>query len=329
MESLQKKIALPVNLTVDAQLVGSSHSIYLQGGHNAKIYFPNPSQNKAKIGISAPLLPPDPYTTGVLEQMDDRVAGKHYQWGVNTKLENGIITTASIQAIILTVEGDFSTYDEARTDLAALNSRFIQWYQVFGEWIELLTGQDLNEAEADSIMTSNAMTELWSVKYGNRWRNAGPNVITLTTDLRLKEKNISSDIIQTAIAKANQFKNLNSEDKLFIDANRRFNREDFNTSCLYYGQYIEATARKHIREHLRSLNTDLEVINIFLERRALDNLLKVCKRFDIGMNLTGSQKEKVEKLRNLTAHATSSIGYYQCKDMQTYANAVKAINPSD
>ncbi|MDB5175551.1 MAG: hypothetical protein JWM81_409 [Candidatus Saccharibacteria bacterium] len=329
MQALQKKVILPVSISTVPELLGMEFDISFRK-INAKIHFPISSKHNDKVGINAPLLPPAPYDTGVLKMMDKGLAGGWLQWGANSSIENGSLSSVSVGGIILTLDGDFETRDEARTTLNAIESKFLEWYRVFGAWLDLLSCQDLNTAEPDSFISKNTMNDLWSVRVGKEWSNAGPDVIYLTTDIKSKKLMINEAMVREAIKRADKGDDVSTENKLLMDARHRFNREDYNGSCLYYGQYIEVTARRKIIDYFDSQEIGVEISNAFLENKAIYDLLDSCKKFSIDINLTNKQRGEVCKIRNLTAHARQSLTLHYAQEMETYANKVFEVSqPAD
>jgi hypothetical protein len=325
MQALQKKIILPVSISTVPELLGMEFDISFRK-IDATIHFPQSSKHNDKVGLNAPLMPPVPYESGVLKLMDSSLPGAWLQWGTNSTTEKGILTSVSIAGIILTLDGEYKDLSTARKTLNDIESKFLEWYRVFGAWLDLLSCQDLNLAEPDSFITKNTMNELWSVRIGKNWTNAGPDVIYLTTSMRSKPTLINEAFVNEAIKRANKGDDVSSENKLLMDARHRYNRADYNGSCLYYGQYIEVTARRKIIEYFDSQKIDVKISNAFLENKAIYELLDSCKKFSIDMNLSNRQRDEVCMIRNLTAHARRGLTLHYAQEMETYANNVFEVS---
>ena len=325
MQALQKKIILPVKIAAKPELLGKSYDILL-GKLPGAIHFPQPSKHNDKVGINAPLMPPTPYDKGVLKLMDQDTAGAWLQWGVNSSIQQGNLAIVSVGGLILTLDGDYNSIDEIRSILGDIDRRFLEWYQIFGAWLDLLSGQDLNEAEPDNFISEDSLNGLWSVRCDDRWTNAGPSSIYLTTDIKSKVNTVTNVMVLEAVKRANSGEPVGFEHKLLIDARHRFNRGDFNGCCLYYGQYIEVTARYKIRDYFDSKGIDQAITNVFLESRAIFELLDSCKKFSIDMNLSNKQREEVCKIRNLTAHARRELTLHYAREMEIYASNVFEVS---
>jgi hypothetical protein len=325
MQALQKKIILPVGINTVPELLGMEFDISFQK-IKAKIHFPQSSRHNDEVGISAPLLPPVPYDAGVLKLMDKGLAGAWLQWGVNSTLEKGTLTSVRVDGIILTLDGEYKTMDSVRSVLNDIESKFLEWYRVFGAWLDLLSCQDLNLAEPDSFITKNTMSELWSVRVGKEWSNASPDAIYLTINTRSRRVLIDEALVKEAIKRANKGYDVSPENKLLMDARHRFNRGDYNGSCLYYGQYIEVTARRKIIDYFDSQKIDIMISNAFLESKAIYELLDSCKKFSINMNLSNRQRDEVCKIRNLTAHARRDLTLHYAQEMELYSSRVFEVS---
>lgn len=328
MQALQKKIILPVGISVAPDLLGRDFEIKFRN-NNASIHFPQPSKHADQVGISAPLLPPKPYETGVLRLMDKDLPGAWLQWGMNSSIEKGLLKSASVNGIILTLDGEYESIDDIRSIINDIESKFLEWYRVFSSWLDLLSCQDLNQAEPDSFITKDTMTDLWSIRVKKEWTNDGPDVIYLTSDIRSKFELIDEMIVNEAIKRANKGDDVRSENKLLMDARHKFNRNDFNGSSLYYGQYIEVTARRKITDYFISQNIDIKISNAFLENKAIYELLDSCRKFSINMNLSNKERDEVCKIRNLSAHARRSLTLHYAQEMELYASKVFEVSQPD
>lgn len=326
-QSLQKKITLPVGIKVAPELLGTSHEILMRSDLYATLHFPKSAKKNNDIGISAPLMPPVPYEIGTLKKNDANVEFTWLQWGSNNTIVNNELQSAEVCAFILTFEGEYYTVDNASIALSRLEDYILSWYVIFGEWVELLTQQDLNETGLDSIIShDNVQDNYWSIKTNNDWISVTPNVTKLTTNLQTNYIPLTEKSLKLAINYSNTSQNVSYENKILIDARRRLHREDYSTSCLYFGQYIEATARKRIREYLELKGTDTQIIDEFLEKRALNDLLGTCKSFSLDMNLSSREKEAIGKLRNNAAHARGQLSHSDALRSQKLADKVYSVN---
>lgn len=325
IDDINKKIILPVGVLVDPSLLGKSYAISLSGT-DVVLHLPHPSKKKA-VGIESPLQPPGPYESSGLKNWDKDLEGAWLQWGTNMAIKHGIITSSKVDGIILSIDGPFNGPAQLDPILGTIDSKFVNWYRIFANWIELVTSQDLNQASTDVVMTDESLQEFWTGKIGeNTVRAETTDSIKLTINLNSTPKNLSEPELLSAIIAANKSIDVSYENKILIDARRKMNRADYNGSCLYFGQYIEATARKRIREYFDSESIERKVTDEFLEKRSLSNLLNSCKRFDIDMGLSNKERERLEKLRNITAHAREIMVFQDAKDSWNIADKVYAKN---
>lgn len=321
MESFQKIIHLPVAIMVKPNLLGRKYPIKLRN-YEAFIHFPAKNDVVA-VGIQAPHLPPKPYFEGVLDKMDKYDSPDRTYWGSNDRIRGGKVIESDINALILTVKHESSTVDEAREVLRYLEGYLLQWFGDFNSWIELLSQQDLSVGSAEANVSSSQFSQgLWSVKTEKKWRNAGPDTINLTINLKSNESAVDDKDLLIAIDKANAGTGIGFENTLLLDGRRRHNRGEFNSSCMFFGQYIEAITRKRLRQYLDNKSTDLHITNAFLEKKALDALFNNCKALGVETYLSNSNRSEVCKIRNIAAHARNPLTHHYSVEMFEYAGKV-------
>jgi len=322
MESLQKIIKLPVSILVTPETLSRGYKFKL-GNDIGKLHFPIIREYKGKIGMMAPHTPPAPYFTGVLDKMDEYGTNKSTYWGDNVEANKDRVVVSRVAAVVITIDKLLDSYDSARKDIRLLEDHFLQWYGDFSEWLELLSGQDLGIAPKDKITSPDELSSnLWSINIGKVWTNAGPDVTNLNINIKSSRHVIDELILAQAIANADIARTVSFEDTLLIDGRRRHNREDFNGSCMYFGQYIEAIARKSIKEYMDSKSTEVAIVDAFLDSKTLNSLLKDCRKFGLNMGMSKAEESNVSKIRNIAAHARTSLTLSYSSDMSRYANKV-------